>query len=260
MKKIIMVLSIAYLSMASNALAFSVKHELFVTIGMFDASSTSFEYGFDKNKYHLISDVKTSGFFDTMYPFNATYTTSGNIVKNKFQATTYKYTSQSRSSKRSREIVFDNKGNPIASIGLKDGKENKKEITETFPDKDASDLQTVFAMMAKQYSSLGFCEGRLAIFDGKRRFDVIFQDDGESTLEESPLSPFKGKAHKCLMTIDKLSEQTDDLLWKITEKQPIHLWIMRDKKTNIPFIARIEIKNTILGRLIAKTTKVTINE
>ena len=97
------------------------------------------------------------------------------------------------------------------------------------------------------------------VFDGKRRFDVIFKDEGQEELTSNEYRPFQGTASKCSMYIDKLDSSGDDLLWQITSDRPIYFWILTDKETNIPFIAQIHIDDTPLGKLDVYTTDITIN-
>ena len=61
----------------------------------------------------------------------------------------------------------------------KNGREKKKEIEATADSKNTTNLQTVLAAIARQYNQVGFCDSRIPIFDGKRRFDAIFRDEGK---------------------------------------------------------------------------------
>lgn len=231
--------------------AFSVSHDFTVHLGPFHASRTDFTYGFDKNNYFVKSNVKTFGVFDTLYPFQAEYFTEGKVA-NSLKSTAYKYNSQSRFTNRSKEFVYDKNGNPILAVSIKNGKEKKQNL-EVNDNNYATDLQTVFAELIKLYNEVKFCDSKVEVFDGKRRFDVIFKDEG---LEEIS----QGLASKCSMFVDKLNETGDELLWEITADKPAYFWIMKDKKTKIPFIAQALIEDTPLGKLEVHTNKVTINE
>ena len=93
----------------------------------------------------------------------------------------------------------------------------------------------------------------MQVFDGKRRFDTIFKDEGTEEISANEYSPYAGTAHKCSMYIDKLLNDGDDLLWELTSEKPIVFWILEDKESKLPFIARIEVEDTPLGRLLAYT-------
>lgn len=72
--------------------------------------------------------------------------------------------------------------------------------------------------------------------------------------------PYKGEAVKCSMYIDSLGSSGDDLLWDVTQDEPIYFWIMEDGVRKLPFIAKIEIDSTPLGRLQVLTQNITIKD
>lgn len=176
------------------------------------------------------------------------------------ETASYKYKSRSRFNSRRKELVYNNRGEPIYRISAKNDKEKKVEIEQRADNKDTTDLQTVMAKLALQYNQLKFCAARMQVFDGKRRYDVIFKDEGQDTLPATEKSPFSGTAAKCSMYIDKLGEKGDDLLWDLTKDRPIYFWIMEETNSKAPFIAKIKIDDTPLGELEVHTTNITIED
>ncbi len=259
MKKIY-IAALFLLFFTTIARAKTVEHDFTAILGVFNASDTKFTYALTPSDYAIRSEVKTAGLFDTLYPFKAVYSTTGNIKDKDFETTSYKYHSQSRFTKRTKELVYNDKGEPIYRLSSKNDKKKKVEITPDINNKDTTDLQTVFAKLAKQYNELKFCDSRMEVFDGKRRFDVIFKDEGQDELPPHELSPFAGPAAKCSMYIDKLNSKDDDLMWELTSKHPVYFWIMEDKETNMPFIARVLVEDTPLGRLDVYTKNITVKD
>ena len=51
--------------------AISIKHDLTVFIGPFNASLSSLEYTITPQDYAITSKVSTAGSFDSIYPFQA---------------------------------------------------------------------------------------------------------------------------------------------------------------------------------------------
>lgn len=243
-----------------NAQAFTVKHDLFVTVGAFDASKVKLSYALSPEKYQINSQISTNGFFNTAYPFQADYKTSGRIIKDRLITQTYGYTSKSRFNTRSKEVIYDAEGTPKCQITSKNGKTKKKDFVPSPAPADTFDLQTVLAKTAYQYNSLGFCDSKISVYDGKRRFDVIVKDEGQEVLPPSPYFPSSQTAAKCSLHIDKLLSEDDDTLWEFSVNKPIYFWIARDDETKYPVIARIQIKDTPLGELNAYTTEFTIEE
>lgn len=170
----------------------------------------------------------------------------------------YKYKSQSRFTSRSRELVYDRNGKPLYRLSAKNGKEKKSTSCPT-PKQRHHRPANRFAELARQYNRFKFCDSRMEVFDGKRRYDVIFKDEGKELLNDETL-PYKGEAVKCSMYIDSLGSSGDDLLWDVTQDEPIYFWIMEDGVRKLPFIAKIEIDSTPLGRLQVLTQNITIKD
>ena len=257
MKKIGLTLLIVTL-FCKTAAAFSVTHKFNINIGPFDASRTNFSYAFETNTFEVNSSVETFGVFDKFYPFNANYKTVGKIENNSLLPLNYQYKSQTRFNKRSKELVYDNNGTLLYRKSSKNERNKKVSISADKKNYGTTDFQSVFAKLAKQYNKLRFCDSRMPVFDGTRRFDVIFKDEGKENLPLIDNSPFSGKAVKCSMYIDKLKNNDDDMLMQISAERPIYFWIMeRDGK---PFIARIRINETPLGTLDAYATDIQIKD
>ena len=244
--------------LTTNTEAFSVTHDFSVGIGPFDASRTRFSYLLEPSAFQVKSAVKTHGLFDALYPFKADYETSGRIRGDDLETRNYNYRSQTRFNHRTKELVYDDNGILLYRLSSKNDRKKKVPIARDDKNAGTTDFQTVFAELAKQYNNVGFCDARLPVFDGKRRFDVIFKDEGKEILEPLPQSPFAGEAAKCSMYIDKLNTEDDDMLMQISAERPIYFWIM--KQEGKAFIARIRIDDTPLGALEAYATQITVKE
>lgn len=260
MKKLLSIIILFLLFIIKNTSAFEVNHELSITLGAFDAGRSSLSYNLTPKSYQVKSSIRTHGFFNTMYPFQANYSTTGKITKNKLQTSEYHYSSQSRFNRRTKELIYNDKGIPTYRISSKNNKSKKSEIKNTEKYQGTTDLQTVLAEFIKQYNELKFCDSRMEVFDGKRRFDVIFKDEGQESIQPCTENGYSGVAAKCSMYIDKLNSDDDDLLWQLTSERPVYFWILETPETYKPFIAQIRIKNTPLGKLDVCTTNITIKE
>ncbi len=248
MKKFCLI-SLFLLLFPAQAQAAAVQHNFTIFLGPFNAGKTRFTYTLHPREYSVRSKVKTAGIFNTLYPFTAEYATTGKIKGKDLETSSYKYKSQSRFNTRRKELIYDQNGNPVYRISAKNDKVKKVEIEPSPDNKDTTDLQTVIAELALQYNKNKNCNARMQIFDGKRRFDTIFKDEGKEEITANEYSSFGGTAHKCSMYIDKLLNDGDDLLWELTSEKPIYFWILEDKESRLPFIARIEIEDTPLGKL-----------
>ncbi len=245
---------------AFSAKALSVTHDFTAFIGPFNASTATFEYTLTNKNYAVRSLVRTNGTFGFLYPFEADYYTGGSIKGNQLETSAYRYTSKSRFNKRSKVLIYNKSGQPVFAVSSKNGKEKKKEIEPTDDSKGTTNLQAVLAAVARQYNQVGFCDLRIPVFDGKKRFDAIFRDEGKEQITANDHSPFAGVAAKCSMYIDKLGSEGDDLLWQLSSERPVYFWILKDETSGVPFIARVKIDETPLGEMNVYTTKIEVKK
>ena len=243
-----------------NANAFSVEHTFFVTVGSFDACLTTFRYDLTPARYAVTSDITTNGIFNSIYPFVASYTTSGRITEQGLVTTDYGYSSKSRFNTRTKKVFYNQNGQPLYRISSKNNKSKKQEFSLPNKPVDTYDLQTIIAKLTKQYSELGFCNSKQTVFDGKHYFSVEFNDEGEETLQPNQHSMFSGKAAKCSLKINKETTNEDDTLWQFASQKDIYFWIAKDRKYNHPFIAQIKIKQTPLGELTAYLSNLKVED
>lgn len=232
-----------------------LTHYISVKIGPFAAAQVKLSYDITPKNYAFNSKVATDGVFGSVYPFSAEYETSGSIHQNKLITKDYRYKSATKTHTRTKQLVFDTKGHLDYRLSSKDGDAKKVEIELPSATFNAHDLQTVFAALTRQFQQNKFCAMDKIVFDGKKRYKVNFQDEGKTTLNDQDV-PFKGDAWQCSMYISQLDQDSGDMLWEATADRPVHFWIMQDQSQQMPFVAKVEISSTPLGRLKAYTTKI----
>jgi hypothetical protein len=67
---------------------------------------------------------------------------------------------------------------------------------------------------------------------------------------------FKGRAMKCKMNLEIL--EGTDAGFLLNENEPVYYWILNDEKTGFPFVAKVFIKSTPLGKLESLTTEIEV--
>jgi hypothetical protein len=240
----------------SAALSAGIEHQLSVRIGFFDAARVKMNYDIIGNKYNFSSAVATAGTFGDLYEFNASYSSSGIFKKDKVITQDYNYVTKNKSHTRTKQLVFDKNGVISHRLSTKDGEPKRVDITPPQTPFDAYDMQTVFAVLTRQIISSQFCAMEKVIFDGKKTYKITISDEGKETLNDPEIT-FNGEALKCSMHITALDDEDDnDLLWSTTADRPVYFWILHDKKSGLPYLTKIEIKSTPLGKLKAYTTAI----
>jgi hypothetical protein len=237
-----------------SAAAHGVKQNFHVQIGLFDAADLTLEYDLTGDSFKMRSVAETAGLFGQLYAYRATFETNGLIKNGIFTADGYTYRSETKRHTRTKRLYFDKSGRLSKRTSSKDGV-TKSTVPETPALKpDAYDLQTVFAQLIDRYDKTGFCADEKIVFNGKRLYRVTLTDDGTAEIAPKENIFYHGTAWRCALNIKEIQNDDADLLWQTAAKQPILLYIARNLQNDRPFLARIEIESTPLGRLLADTT------
>ena len=237
-----------------QAAAMEVLHNLETTIGVFDACTETFSYKFTDNNYDIKTSVKTAGAFGALYPFFAQYHSFGTYDKNGFKPQKYVQSSQSRFHKRAKEIVYQD-GVPQYRISQKDKKRRQDDIEIKEPDKANNDLLSTFAELSRIIIDENKCDYEQYSFNGKRYSLSKVETVGSENLQ-TPY--FEGEALKCQYILEVLDDA--DAGFFLNKDVPVYFWVLKDKTTNMPFIARILVESTPFGQLESLTTKIEVKK
>ena len=244
-----------FLMMINSAQALQVTQKMKTRIGFFDACEQSLTYSFYRDKdYDIKTTVKTTGTFGALYPFTATYHAVGTYNQSNFKPQDYFYETQSRFSHRTKEITYKD-GIPQLRISVKDGKKAVMAITVD-PKYDRSiDLLSVFGVLIEQVVRTGKCDFESHSFNGKKySLSKVKKIKSERIKTEF----FAGRADKCQYSLEVLDDADAGFL--IRNGSPIYLWILKDKETKAPFVAKVEVEKTPFGKLQSITTDIEVKK
>ena len=237
------------------ASALQVKQEMQTSIGFFDACSQTLTYSFYHDKdYDIKTSVHTTGTFGTLYPFKAEYHAVGTYDKTGFKPQNYFYETTAPFKHKTKEITYKN-GIPQRRISTKN---EEVKVVNLEPDpKYASsiDLLSVFAMLAQKVVSKGECDLDMYSYNGKRYSRSVVKSKGKEKIK-TPY--FSGRAMKCEYRLENTKHADAGFL--LDKDVPVYFWILRDKETDAPFIAKIEVESTPFGKLESITTKVEVKK
>ena len=156
-------------------------------------------------------------------------------------------------------MVFDEKGKLIERISTKNKKEKKVKINLANKNFDFNDLQSVFAYLTKQIKDNSLCSLQKDVFDGKKTYKISVKDEGFTLINEKDIN-YKGQAKKCSIIIKRTDSEDDDLLFSTTADRPINFWVANEQQTLMPFIVKIEIDSTPLGKVKAYITDINVKD
>ncbi len=254
MKKYVFILYF-FVSLWPNMVFASGLEQTFkVEIGPFDAALAKLSYQKTNDKYAFLSSIQTMGFFDVLYSFKADYQTEGKINGAGLTATFYEQKTASSAHQRAKKLLFDQNGVLYQRESTKD--KDKRLVDVTIPEVqiDAYDMQTVLMMLIKNFEKTGKCDLKKTVFNGKKIYQINIQDKNEETIEGE-------KVQKCAAFIHQEHLEKGDLLWQVSSERYILMYLAKAPKTGLPFLKKLEIDSTPLGKLTAslQTLKETEN-
>lgn len=177
-----------------------------VYAGGVNALSTRITLDQTGSKYDFAMDAQTHGLLGRLAPWSGRFSSNGKIEK---KVTLVPKTHESVSVWRGKKEIKTYSYN-------RDGSFNGLKIIEEGEDKSPSDLdpklvdQTTDIMsatlqMLNKVDHENICEGRSDIFDGKRRFELSFHDEGETVLKKNRYNIFEGAARKCRVEVTPIA-------------------------------------------------------
>jgi len=154
-------------------------------------------------RYSLELSAHTRGFLGSLAPWEGTFETHGwyDQKSKKAQPELHKSTTIWRDEPEVKEYLYN-----------RDGSFKEFLVTDKHVDQDVRDVsedltqETIDALTAtldvmQAIAEGGKCEGSDEVFDGKRRFKLVFEHQEDVMLESSNYNVYEGPASKCTVEV-----------------------------------------------------------
>lgn len=241
----------------NNAQADAVSQVLKIKISGIEALEADFAYAINNNAYTINSTISTAGMFGKIYPFSGIYNAIGRIKQGELIPVKYTNTIKSRFNNRNREFLYDKNGHMTYRIIDKNDETKKIEID---PKKAeiGTNLPTVFTKVILQLKNNGTCASTYTVFNGKRHFQVVFEDYGFETLVDKDNPFIDGVSIKCSMHIDSEEDGGGNMAFNASVGKPVMFWVKKDTESSLPYISKIEATYSKFGKIVVYADEVKI--
>lgn len=157
-------------------------------------------------RYDIFADGGTRGALKALAPWDGTFETKGWILKDSvYQPEVHKSTAVWRGSPDVKEYFYGRDGSfkklrtqedeePIEDIEVED------ELTQ-----GTIDVFSATLSMLENIGAGNECAGASEIFDGKRRFEMIFNHEGYQDLARSSYNLYEGPSTMCTVEVKPIS-------------------------------------------------------
>lgn len=244
-----------FFALIQPAHAVRVKQYMKTTIGLFDACEQTLTYSFFKDHdYDVKTTLTTTGTFGALYPFNGLYHAVGTYDKNLFVPQDYFQEAKSRFHHRTKELIFEN-GVPKYRVSTKDEKKRRDEVVLNEEYGQSLDFLSTLGVILEQINRKGNCDFKGYSFSGKHYSLSNVKTAGK---EKIKTDYFEGKALKCKYNLENVDE--DEAGFLLSNGEPVYIWLLKDKKSDAYYVARIVVESTPFGKLESLTTKIEVTK
>jgi hypothetical protein len=163
-----------------------------------------------KDSYLLRLGAKTYGVLAKLAPWNGVFQTNGWYDKKKSSPQPEKHFSDTtfRDERELAEFLY-NKNGSFRDYRMTKYENNKEEPAQEKPDpalsQNTTDVLSATLKVMNTIAKSGKCEGSDEIFDGARRYTLIYANSAQTELEPSDLNVYAGPATKCTVEVKPIS-------------------------------------------------------
>lgn len=195
--------------------------------------------------YDLWSEMESVGLLGTLFPWTYRSEVHGRIDGERLAPDTFSSHSELRDKRQQVILRYGPDGpqvdeaTPFEASAL--GEEYTRDEVPAEMRPGTIDPLTEIASVSLQMAQGRGCAGTRSVFDGVRRYDVVYEDLGETELESSSYDAYQGRARRCRSEVKPLAG-----FWKPKDEHgesltSITAWMMPPAPGADPVPVRMEV-------------------
>ena len=184
----------------SSAPRLHLEYELhwrFLRILRFTSTSTQQPGG----AYEMKTEGETAGIVNTFFPWKARSESRGTSRKGRLVPAQYRSWSHFRDNTQEIEVQYGSEI-PRTEVRGEILTEGKRDPVPAALQRNTLDPLTAIAELTRRGAGRGVCEGRWPIFDGLRRYDLLYDNLGPTEVPVSDNDPWQGPGTLCRVRFD----------------------------------------------------------
>ena len=253
MRNIIAGLIICFGTMASAAAAEKsrvLKLDYAIYVGGFRTIDINLNTTLSPDRYDIKLDLKGDGLLDWLFKWTMRASSAGQIKQGMIRPREAGHNSVWRGKKRSVRLVFPDKGFPTATVLPVPKLDDRKPVPpeERLATRDLAGAILSYLMASGVKNS---CARSEPVFDGRRRYNLVFENEAKVSLRKNTYSPYSGPALRCTLKLEKIAGfRTKTTRSRWVSEGSARIWIARAFDGALPIMVRLEM-DTGFGGLIA---------
>ena len=155
-----------------------------------------------ESRYKLSLDAHTRGFLGRLVPWQGVFSSEGWRMKDgTYRTQHHQSVATWRGEKEIKDYRYRKDGSFVAlTIDDHDKPPMIKEVEAGLTD-NTSDVLSATLMMMEQIAAGRGCDGSSDIFDGKRRFGMVFREQADTIMKPSAFNVYSGPAVECTIEV-----------------------------------------------------------
>ena len=171
----------------------------------FNVLSLQLEIGLHPRTYTVVSRLKTAGVVAWLFDWSQVAESAGAVTAAGLVPLRHSAVGLFRG--RQRLIEIDYREGRISAVRAEpkaSDDDDRDEVSEGSR-AEASDPMSSILNLVRSVNAGNGCAGRLPVFDGRRRYDIVFADRGPALIEPSSYSIFSGEAALCAFVFEPVA-------------------------------------------------------
>jgi hypothetical protein len=185
----------AHVSRASEPGRLELAYEVYS--GGFHVVAFDLDLALAGQSYDVTARIRTTGMLSWFMDWRQVYRSTGAMTGTRIDP--FHHRSEGAFRGRPRRVEMAYSGGEIAALRVDPPPEADGEREEVTAAQRRGSMDPVSAILAlvRAVSDGRGCATRVAVFDGRRRYDMVFTDRGPQPLRETRYSIFSGAAQQC---------------------------------------------------------------
>ncbi|MFN3826274.1 MAG: DUF3108 domain-containing protein [Micavibrio sp.] len=178
-----------------------------VYAGGIHAVKAQLDVSYEKNnRYKLFLGANTIGFLERLVPWKGTFETEGWRLGNKGERPeVHRSTATWKGEDELKEYFYGKDGVFKKLRILEDDQDKSPQSVDAELVDGTIDVLTATLSAMQNVAADGQCAGTSEIFDGKRRFEIVFKHESDETLVPTDYNVYQGPSARCQVEVKPLT-------------------------------------------------------
>ena len=218
----------------------------------------------DRDRYAVEVEAMTGGFVGQLLSWQSLLRSHGTVGRSGLAPSRHEVSSVWRGERRSVTLSYDGGSGVSVTAVPAPEKDGREPVPEALQRNTLDPMSAIVAVVQANGRGQG-CTHTLPVYDGRRRYDMIFTDYGMQQLAPSAYSVFSGPARHCRVTYEPIAgySRKPPSTWfgqnnaNPTERRPVDVWFAPVTPDGPPIPVRVETDSP-MGTVIAHLTDVSV--